>query len=264
MQPLNDGTTSVTTNNIDYSLHSTKNIITTLKQNKIDTTTTEISSISTIEGQHSIQYTLILTDLAGTPTKQATIIQDKQTNQTTLTDVTSIDSQPNYIKPVTDPVISIPASQFYKPEIKDLLTIIQRNSEESITITKVKKITVVNTTLASRYELTVENPKGEEITISAIQDKGDQSVQVISVKPVKTTEEAVSSANITNTKTVNNYGVTVEYTNDKAALSTDQNINVAVNYIHTQLPSFQDYEVISSLTKTYTQNQVQTIILSNG
>lgn len=128
MQPLNDGTTSVTTNNIDYSLPSTKHIITTLKQNKIDTTTTEISSISTIEGQHSIQYTLILSDLAGTPTKQATIIQDKQTNQTTLTDVTSIDSQPNYIKPVTDPAISIPASQFYKPEIKDLLTVIQRNS----------------------------------------------------------------------------------------------------------------------------------------
>lgn len=39
MQPLNDGTTSVTTNNIDYSLPSTKAIITTLKQNKIDTTT---------------------------------------------------------------------------------------------------------------------------------------------------------------------------------------------------------------------------------
>lgn len=122
----------------------------------------------------------------------------------------------------------------------------------------------MNTTLASKYELTVENPKGEEITISAIQDKGDQSVEVISIKPVKTTEEAVSNVDITNTKTVNNYGVTVEYTNDKAALSTDQNINVAVNYIHTQLPSFQDFEVISSLTKTYTQNQVQTIILSNG
>lgn len=63
-------------------------------------------------------------------------------------------------------------------------------------------------------------------------------MQVISVKPVKTADEAVSSANVTNTKTVNSFGVTVEYTNDKAVLSTDQNINVAVNYIHTQLPSF--------------------------
>jgi hypothetical protein len=41
---------------------------------------------------------------------------------------------------------------------------------------------VVNTTLVSKYELFVENSKGQEVTISAIQDKSDKSVQVLSVK----------------------------------------------------------------------------------
>jgi hypothetical protein len=38
--------------------------------------------------------------------------------------------------------------------------------------------------MASKYELVVENSKGQEVTISAIQDKSDKSVQVLSVRQV--------------------------------------------------------------------------------
>lgn len=68
----------------------------------------------------------------------------------------------------------------------------------------------------------------------------------------------------TNTKTVSVYGVSTEYTNDKTVLSTDQNINIAITSIIAQIPEYEGYHVVSSLTKTYTQNQVQTLIISNG
>lgn len=144
-----------------------------------------------------------------------------------------------------------------------MVTLIQHNSEETITISKIKNIVVTNTTLASKYELTVENAKGEDVTITAIQDKSDQSVQVVSVKNVEEVIETVEKVETTNTKVVSAYGVSTEYTNDKTVLSTDQNINIAVTSINSQLPQYQGYEVVSSLTKTFTQNQVQTLVLTN-
>ena len=71
------------------------------------------------------------------------------------------------------------------------------------------KIDVINTTLASKYELVVENQKGEELTITAIQDKYDQTVEVISVKQVETVVETRQHTEVTNTKKVDNYGVTI-------------------------------------------------------
>lgn len=68
----------------------------------------------------------------------------------------------------------------------------------------------------------------------------------------------------TTTKTVSTFGVSTEYSNDKEALSTDQSIKIAVTAITTKLPELQEYEVVSSLTKTFSQTQLQTIILTNG
>ena len=69
---------------------------------------------------------------------------------------------------------------------------------------------------------------------------------------------------MTNSKSVSIFGVSTEFTNDKSVLSTDQNVNIAVTAINTQKPEFQNYHVISSLTKTFTQSQLQTIVLTNG
>jgi hypothetical protein len=259
----NDGTSSVITNKVDYSSKETKTIISTLKHNNIDTTTTTISSLQTIDGPKSIQYTVVLEDSSGNPSKQVTIIQSKDTQETTVTDVLNIEDKINYIAPVTDAPITIPPTQFYKQEIKDLVNLIQHNSDQSISIAKIKNIVVINTTLASMYELTVENSKGEEVTINAVQDKSDQSVEVISIKPVAAVVETVQAVQTTNTKVVNSYGVSIEYTNDKTVLTTDQNINIALTSINSQLPQYQSFQVVSSLTKTFTQNQVQTLILTN-
>ncbi len=103
----------------------------------------------------------------------------------TLVDITTVDTEVSYITPVTATPISVPASQFYKPEIKALVASIETSSEHSLTVSKIIKIDVVNTTLASKYELVIENQKGEELTVTAIQDKYDQTVEVISVKQVE-------------------------------------------------------------------------------
>lgn len=151
----NDGTTSVITNKVDYSSKETKTIISTLKHNNIDTTTIKISSLETIEGPKSIQYTVVLEDSNGNPTKQVTIVQSKETEQTTVIDVLNIESKITYVAPVEEPAVAIPPSQFYKQEVKDLINLIQHNSEQTISISKIKNIMVSNTTLASKYEITV-------------------------------------------------------------------------------------------------------------
>ncbi len=74
------------------------------------------------------------------------------------------------------PVTQIPPSQFYKPEIKDLVSLIELNSKETVTISNIKSITVSNSTMFNKYEFVIENSKGEEVNIIAVQDKNDKSV----------------------------------------------------------------------------------------
>jgi hypothetical protein len=76
-------------------------------------------------------------------------------------DITSLEGQIQYIAPVPTPITQIPPSQFYKPEIKDLVSLIELNSKETVTVSNIKSITVSNSTLFNRYELVVENSKGE-------------------------------------------------------------------------------------------------------
>lgn len=176
-----DGTTSITTNQLDLTATSTKTVISALKKTTIDLTSNTISTLQTVEGPKAVEYTVVLADASGTPTKQVTVVQSKESQQTVVTDVVTLEEKVHYIAPaITTPVV-LPPAQFYRPEIKDLMTVIQQNSEQSISISKVKSITVTNTSLASKYEITVEDSKGQEVAITAIQDSHDQSVVVLDV-----------------------------------------------------------------------------------
>ena len=84
---------------------------------------------------------------------------------------------------------------------------------------------------------------------------------------METVEEQVSvvqNVQTINKKTVNEYGVSIEFTNDVAAIKSDQSSNIALNFITSQLTQYQDYEVESSYSKTFTQTQEHTLILSDG
>lgn len=157
----------------------------------------------------------------------------------------------------------IPATQFYKPEIKELVTKIEQ-SEEHVIISKIHKITVVNSTQANRYELTVENSKGEEVKVTVLEDNADKSISIINVQPTIQTVTASEHVQTTTTKSVTSFGVQVEYTNDRETLASDQNVNVALTTITSTEPALQEYKVVSSYTKSYTQHQEQTLILTNG
>lgn len=74
-----DGTTTVTTSNIDTSKPQVQTLITALKKNGIDTTTTKIESMQYTENTKSIEYVAVLADSKGNAVKQVTISQDKQT-----------------------------------------------------------------------------------------------------------------------------------------------------------------------------------------
>lgn len=73
---------------------------------------------------------------------------------------------------------------------------------------------------------------------------------------METVEEQVSvvqNVQTINKKTVNEYGVSIEFTNDVAVIKSDQSSNIALNFITSQLTQYQDYEVVSSYSKTFTQ-----------
>ena len=112
--------------------------------------------------------------------------------------------------------------------------------------------------------MTVENSKGEEVKVTVLQDNEDKSVSVINVQPTVQAVTASEHVQITTTKSVTSYGVQVEYTNDRETLATDQNVNVALTSITSTEPALQEYKVVSSYTKSYTQHQEQILILSNG
>jgi len=49
-------------------------------------------------------------------------------------------------------------------------------------VSKIHKIDVINSSLSTKYELTVENSKGEEVKVVAVQSKDDKSIDVVSIK----------------------------------------------------------------------------------
>lgn len=56
--------------------------------------------------------------------------------------------------------------------MKELISKVEVKVQTQVTISKVNKITVTNTTKAQKYEMLVEDNKGKIIQIAAIQVKG--------------------------------------------------------------------------------------------
>ena len=135
----NDGTTTVNTNKIDVTRKEVSTVIKTLKQNDI-TTYDKIESLQYTEGPRSIQYIAVLADKNNNPTKQVTITEDKETKKTTVIDYTTIEVEAKYIKPVQPEVKEIPLSDYYKPEVKELIKSVETQVEETVDVRKVKKI----------------------------------------------------------------------------------------------------------------------------
>ena len=85
-----DGTTSITTNQLDVTSTPIKTLITALKKTNIDVSANNISTLQTVEGPQSIEYTVVLANPSGTPTKQVSAVQSKDTQQTVVTDIVSL------------------------------------------------------------------------------------------------------------------------------------------------------------------------------
>lgn len=49
-------------------------------------------------------------------------------------------------------------------------------------MSKIHKIDVINSSLSTRYEITIDNSKGEEVKVVAVQDKEDKYIDVVSIQ----------------------------------------------------------------------------------
>ena len=258
-----DGTETITTNKIDYSKTEVKTVVKTLEKNHITTVDTKIESLQTTEGPKSIEYVVVLSDKQGHPTKQITITEDKETKETTVIDYTTLESQVKYIKPVEPTVTVISETEYYKPEIKELISKVETKSKD-VVIEKVKKIEVIETSEAKKYEFIVEETKGKTVKIEAVQIKGETSVEVVKVKPYVLTPSEQTVKEVKTVKMVNEQGIKVEYTNDRKVLSETSTVKTAVAEIVNIKPELKTFEVVSSQTKDYVHHQEQVLIMTNG
>ena len=111
----------------------------------------------------------------------------------------------------------------------------------------------------------VETKKGTEVKIEVIQPKGQEVVEVVKIEPyIPFGGETIVKENKKTVKKVTEFGVTVEFTNDKKTLATNTNINTVVTEIVNMKPELRDYEVVSSQSKDFIQHQEQVIIMTNG
>ena len=181
VQANNDGTKTVTTNKIEQTTQ-VKTVVETLKHNDIKINPSDIESLQYTEGSKSTEYVVVLKDSNGNPTKQVTITEDKKTKQTAIIDFTTLETQVQYIKPIQYPTVTIPASEYYTPEIKELISKVD-SQVENVQFTKINKIEVSNTTTSKKYTMIVENEKGKPLKVEAVQVNGETSVEVIKVQP---------------------------------------------------------------------------------
>ena len=133
-----------------------------------------------------------------------------------------------------------------------------------VVIEKVKKIEVVETSEAKKYEFIVEETKGKTVKIEAVQIKGETSVEVVKVKPYVLTPSEQTVKEVKTVKMVNEQGIKVEYTNDRKVLSETSTVKTAVAEIVNIKPELKTFEVVSSQTKDYVHHQEQVLIMTNG
>ena len=66
----------------------------------------------------------------------------------------------------------LPPSDYFKPEIKELVSKVETKLDKSMVISKVTKVEVVKTSSGNKYQFVVENDKGQEVEICAVQING--------------------------------------------------------------------------------------------
>lgn len=183
---------------------------------------------------------MVLADVHGHATKQITITEDKTTKETTVIDYTTLEPEVKYIKPVEPEVTIMPVNDYYKPEVKELITKVEAKAVD-VVISKVNKIEVSETSSAKKYSFVVENTQGKQVKIDAVQINGESSVDVIKVRPYVSTEDKVVSKEVKTVKKVNEFGVKVEFTNDRAVIKNTQTVKIAVAEIVNVRPELKDY-----------------------
>lgn len=126
--------------------------------------------------------------------------------------------------------------------------------DQKITITKVNKIEVSETSNGKKYDFIVEDTKGNQMQIAVVQVNGDTGVEVVKMQPyvpITAGETIMQQTKVV--KKVDEFGVKSEYTNDQKAINTNQNVNAALTAITNQQPELADYEIVSVQTKDFVQ-----------
>lgn len=183
----NDNTTTITTNNIDVTTTEVKTVLQTLTQNSIQVSATQITSLQYTESPKTIEYVAVIQDSNGSPYKQVTLLTDKTTQVTIITDETSLIQEVTITRPKLPSIQVVPVSDYYKPEVKEIINQVETTVSANFSISKITKIEYTNTTEATKFQFVAESTKGHPVYITAIQNKGDSTVQVISVQSEITT-----------------------------------------------------------------------------
>lgn len=206
----------------------------------------------------------MLADKNGNPTTQVTISENKQTKERIIIDYKTLEPTVNFVKPVENEKRVIPASEYYKPEVLELISKVESKVEKKVVVSKVNRIEVTNTTSGKRYDFVVEDNKGNQFTMAVMQFNGANDVNVVRIQPVAQETSTQQTRSETKSVRVDNFGIKTTYTNDQRAITSNQNSNVAITAITNSRPELIGYQVVGVQTKKYVQQEEQILIMTNG
>lgn len=167
-------------------------VITTIEKRFPTVNTTNIVSFERTDGNMANVYQVVIKgDKPEQPKQQVTVVQNTQTKEVKVIDVSEIPA-PTVIEPVIRKPTTLPETEYKSPEIKYIVEDFKKTRPEfKDTEVIIKKADVTESKFANQYTVTVETKKGETTTIKANKPHDEKQPEITSIKPVyqKPTEQ---------------------------------------------------------------------------
>ena len=216
----------------------------------------QIESIQSTNFSVSSQVTIVAEVQVGVE-QQFTVNANPQTGAINI-----IDSQilpPIMVKPVKQPTVVIPPSEYTTAEVLEVVTFVQTQEISVIGAgSTVQNISTKPLSNGQIYTVVLQNPQGQNFTSTLIKDPNTGVINVMDVREIKVQVQQQTTvqvqASVTITKVDEHTGVTTIQTNDPNEINTNEQTIQVITYINQNNDNVQNCQVQSTETRDYESN----------
>jgi len=223
----------------------------------------QIETIQTTEMTETSQVTIVAEVEVGVK-QQFTANVNQQTGAVQIIDTQVL--PPVMIKPVRPPCVVVPPTEYIKPEVMEVVSLVQTQQTSIVGVsTSVQEVQVKQLKNAQIYTVVLQNPEGQKFTSSITKDKKTGVTQVLDVREVRettvtTTTTTTIKKSVTITKVDEHTGVTTVQTTDPVVIQESPKTQTVLQYIQQQNPELKNCRVESTETREYESNYEETVL----